>query len=67
MALSMEEQRILAEIEIQLSDDDPRLAHRLSKLGQARRSRRFRLIAAVVVAVMGVLTALASAIITAVT
>jgi len=30
MALSMEEQRILAEIERQLADDDPSLAVRLS-------------------------------------
>ncbi|MEU5883883.1 DUF3040 domain-containing protein [Spirillospora sp. NPDC047279] len=65
MALSMEEQRILAEIEIQLREDDPRLAHRLSRLGQERRSRRIRLIAAIVVAAVGVVTAIAAAIITA--
>jgi hypothetical protein len=33
MALSMEEQRILAEIERQLSRDEPRLAARLSAFG----------------------------------
>ncbi|TDD63537.1 DUF3040 domain-containing protein, partial [Actinomadura rubrisoli] len=46
MALSMEEQRILTQIEVRLSEDDPRLAHRLSRLGAARRGRRVRLIAA---------------------
>ncbi|KAB2339437.1 DUF3040 domain-containing protein [Actinomadura rudentiformis] len=66
MALSMEEQRILAEIEIQLREDDPRLAHRLSRLGRDRRRRRSRLIAAIVVAVIGVVTAIASAILTAI-
>src|SRR5712691_2507659 len=34
MALSMEEQRILAEIERQLADDDPPLAVRLSTFGR---------------------------------
>jgi Protein of unknown function (DUF3040) len=34
MALSMEEQRILAEIERQLAGDDPSLAVRLSKFGR---------------------------------
>jgi len=34
MALSMEEQRILAEIERQLADDDPPLAARLSTFGR---------------------------------
>jgi len=65
MALSMDEQRILAEIEIRLSEDDPRLAHRLSRIGQERRRRRIRLIAAMAVAVIGVVTAFVSAIITA--
>ena len=44
MALSMDEQRILAEIERQLADDDPSLAARLSTFGRpglaARRRRR---------------------------
>ncbi|GAA2593822.1 DUF3040 domain-containing protein [Actinomadura fulvescens] len=66
MALSMEEQRILAEIEIQLREDDPRLAHRLSRLGHERRRRRIRLIAAIVVAAIGVVTAVVSAVITAI-
>ncbi|MBO2454119.1 DUF3040 domain-containing protein [Actinomadura barringtoniae] len=65
MALSMDEQRILAEIEIRLSEDDPRLAHRLSRIGKERRRRRIRLIAAMAVAVIGVVTAFVSAIITA--
>ncbi|GLZ11844.1 hypothetical protein Acsp04_20790 [Actinomadura sp. NBRC 104425] len=70
MALSMEEQRILAEIETRLSEDDPRLAHRLSKagakVGRARRRRRIRLVAAAAVAVLAVLTAVAAAVLTAV-
>ncbi|MFG2001583.1 DUF3040 domain-containing protein [Spirillospora sp. NPDC048911] len=66
MSLSMEERRILAEIEIQLSANDPRLAHRLSRLGQERPRRRIRLIAAIVVAAIGVVTAIATAIITAI-
>ncbi|MFC9974713.1 DUF3040 domain-containing protein [Spirillospora sp. NPDC127200] len=65
MALSMEEQRILAAIEIRLTADDPRLAHRLSTLGRPRRGRRVRLIAAVLVAVLAVATALAGAVATA--
>jgi hypothetical protein len=47
MALSMEEQRILAEIETHLAQEDPKLAGRLSGLGRARR-RRVRLAAAMV-------------------
>ncbi|GLW66393.1 hypothetical protein Arub01_46370 [Actinomadura rubrobrunea] len=69
MSLSMEEQRILAEIETRLSEEDPRLAHRLSKagakVGRARR-RRIRLIAAVAVAGLAVLTAVAAAVLTAI-
>lgn len=66
MALSMEERRILAEIESRLTQEDPRLAERLAGLSEARRRRRIRMIAAVVVAVAGVLTAVAAAIITAI-
>lgn len=63
MALSMDEQRILTEIESQLSDDDPRLAQRLSTFGRVRHHRRrIRLIAALVVVVAGIATALAAAI-----
>ncbi|MCP2343079.1 DUF3040 domain-containing protein [Actinomadura rupiterrae] len=64
MALSTEEQRILAEIENRLIEDDPRLARRLTALGGAPR-RRVRLIAAVVIAAVGVVTAFVSAILTA--
>ncbi|MFC4907334.1 DUF3040 domain-containing protein [Actinomadura gamaensis] len=64
MALSTEEQRILAEIETRLAENDPRLARRLTALGDAPR-RRVRLIAAVVIAAVGVVTALVSAILTA--
>jgi hypothetical protein len=64
MALSMDEQRALAEIERRLADDDPVLAARLSSFGRpglaiALRSRRARLVASlltlVVVAVASVL------------
>jgi hypothetical protein len=50
VALSMEEQRILAEMERNLAAEDPRLASRLSSFGQQRlpgtlRSQRVRTIA----------------------
>ncbi|RMI36741.1 DUF3040 domain-containing protein [Actinomadura harenae] len=64
MALSTEEQRILAEIETRLAEDDPRLARRLITHGGTPR-RRVRLIAAVVIAALGVITALVSAILAA--
>jgi cytoskeletal protein RodZ len=63
MALSMDEQRMLAEIEHRLADDDPVLAarltsHRLPRLALAPRSPRARLLASllmlVVVAVVSV-------------
>ncbi|SEG81625.1 Protein of unknown function [Thermomonospora echinospora] len=50
MALSMEEQRILAEIETHLVQDDPKLADRLSGLSRARWRRRMRLATAMVTA-----------------
>ncbi|MBE1536431.1 DUF3040 domain-containing protein [Actinomadura algeriensis] len=59
MALSMEEQRILTQIEVRLSEDDPRLAHRLARLGDRRPGRRVRLIAAASVAVLAVIAAIA--------
>jgi len=62
MALSMDEQRILTEIASQLSDDDPRLAQRLSTFGRVRRHRRIKLIVALAVAAAGTATALAAAI-----
>jgi Protein of unknown function (DUF3040) len=58
MALSMEEQRILAEIETHLAQDDPKLADRLSGLSRARLRRRIRL-AAAMLAVLTVVTMLA--------
>ncbi|WP_067826331.1 DUF3040 domain-containing protein [Actinomadura kijaniata] len=63
MALSMEERRLLAEIEHRLSEEDPRLAHRLSTLGQDRRRRRLQLLAAVILAATGALVALLGAIV----
>jgi hypothetical protein len=52
VALSMDEQRILDEMERRLADDDPRLASRLASLGgtglgAALRSPRARLVASV--------------------
>ncbi len=41
MALSMEEQRMLDEMERQLAVDDPKLASRFSSFGQARRAGVF--------------------------
>ena len=64
MALSMDEQRMLDEMERKLADDDPVLASRLSSFGHPRlaavlRSPRIRLVAAaaalVAVAVVSVL------------
>jgi hypothetical protein len=54
MALSMEEQRILTQIEVRLSEDDPRLAHRLARLGvpRGRRTRTIVLAAAAVIIVI---------------
>lgn len=60
MALSMEEQRILTQIEVRLSEDDPRLAHRLERLGAPRRRARTAAFAAA--AVIIVLAAIAAAI-----
>ncbi|MFF5261487.1 DUF3040 domain-containing protein [Actinomadura viridis] len=54
MALSMEEQRILAQIEVHLSEDDPRLAHRFSRLERRPRRNRPLVVAAVVLAVLAV-------------
>lgn len=62
MALSMDEQRILVEIESRLRADDPGLAQRLSGHGQTRHSRRMRLIAAFLLVVLGISTVLGSAI-----
>jgi hypothetical protein len=61
MALSMEEQRILSQIEVRLSEDDPRLAQRLARLGTPR-SRRARTIALAAAAVLIVLAAVAAGI-----
>lgn len=64
MALSMEEERILTEIESQLGQDDPRLAVRLSSFGRLRRRRRIRAIAAVVTAVLVIASLIAAAFVT---
>ncbi|GAA2439961.1 hypothetical protein GCM10010191_64190 [Actinomadura vinacea] len=69
MALSMEERRILAQIEVRLSEDDPRLAHRFAELGRTRprrrRRRRTRIIAAAAVVALVALSAIIAAIVTA--
>ncbi|QXJ19587.1 DUF3040 domain-containing protein [Actinomadura graeca] len=62
MALSMEEQRILMQIEVRLSEDDPRLAHRLSRLGEDRTGHRVRVVAVVVVTAIVVLAAVGGAV-----
>ncbi|QFG26692.1 DUF3040 domain-containing protein [Actinomadura sp. WMMB 499] len=69
MALSMEERRILTQIEVRLSEDDPRLAHRLARLGDRRpgRGRRIRLIAAATAAVLAVIAAIATGFAAAIT
>lgn len=64
MSLSMEEQRILLQIEVRLSEDDPRLAHRLARLGTHRRRTRTAVIAAAVIVV--VLAAIAAPVVAAV-
>lgn len=60
MALSMDEQRILSEIATQLSENDPRLAQRLSTFGRARRRYRRRRLVAVFVAVVALVVAAAA-------
>lgn len=62
MALSMDEERILTEIASRLSSDDPALAQRLERFGRARRTRGRRIAAAVVIAVLGLVSALGTAI-----
>ena len=64
MALSMDEERILTEIASQLGQDDPRLAVRLSSFGRLRRRRRIRSIAAVVTAVLVIISLVAAAFVT---
>src|SRR6266568_190803 len=69
MALSMDEQRILAEIERQLADDDPSLAARLTTFGRpglmaSLRTPRGRVLASfLVVAVVAVLSLMVYALI----
>lgn len=62
MALSMDEQRILVEIESRLSADDPELAECLSRLGRTRHSRRTRMIAAILLVIFGLTAVLGSAV-----
>ncbi|WP_067802680.1 DUF3040 domain-containing protein [Actinomadura formosensis] len=67
MALSMEEQRILTQIEVRLSEDDPRLAQRLARLGTPRTYRiRIRTIVLAATAVILVLAAAGAAVAAAV-
>jgi Protein of unknown function (DUF3040) len=69
MALSMDEQRALEEIERCLADEDPRLAARLTSfgrpgLGVTLRSRRGRMLASVIALVtLAVITVAAYAVI----
>ncbi|MGE5291303.1 MAG: DUF3040 domain-containing protein [Micromonosporaceae bacterium] len=69
MALSMDEQRILDEIERCLADEDPRLAARLTSFGRpgfgiTLRSRRGRMLASVIALVtLAVITIAAYAVI----
>jgi hypothetical protein len=81
MALSMEERRILAQIEVRLSEDDPRLARRLAAFGgsgppgptarqrptRQRPTRRTRLLAAVAVVAAGIATVIVTAVVSALT
>ncbi|MDX6741248.1 DUF3040 domain-containing protein [Actinocorallia sp. A-T 12471] len=62
MALSMDEERILTEIASRLSREDPALAQRLERFGRARRTRARRIAAAVVIAVLGLVSAVGTAI-----
>jgi hypothetical protein len=64
MALSMEEQRILTQIEVRLSEDDPRLAQRLARHGtpRGRRTRIIALTAAVIIVLAAIGTAIAAAV-----
>jgi hypothetical protein len=57
MALSMEEQRILTQIEVRLSEDDPRLAQRLARLGAPRSRRTVVLIVAAAITVVAAIAA----------
>ncbi|WP_018656262.1 DUF3040 domain-containing protein [Actinomadura flavalba] len=68
MALSMQERRLLAEIEAHLTADDPRLAARLTAHGR-RPPRRtdLRLIAAIVLVAVAAVAALTAAALTALT
>ena len=65
MALSMEEEKILAEIASQLGQEDPVLAGRLSSFGRLRRRRRIRAIVAVAVAVLVIASLVGAAFLTA--
>lgn len=61
MALSMEEQKQLSQIASRLSQDDPRLAARLTAFDATPR-RRIRIIAAIIVAAVIAATGIAAAI-----
>ncbi|MCP9947557.1 DUF3040 domain-containing protein [Actinomadura madurae] len=64
MALSMEEQRILTQIEVRLSEDDPRLAQRLARLGAPRGRRRtvVLIVAAAILVVAAIAVGIAAAV-----
>jgi hypothetical protein len=61
MALSMEEERILAEIALQLSEDDPDLAKRLVAFEHRPRRRVLRTTLTVLFAVVLVLSLMGAA------
>jgi Protein of unknown function (DUF3040) len=65
MALSMEEERILAEIALQLSADDPGLARRLGTLDRRPRKRGTRRVFTVAVAVVLIVSMIAAAFVSA--
>lgn len=66
MALSMEEERILAEIALQLSQDDPGLAKRLVTFERKPRRRGVRTAVTIVVAVLLIVALVGAAFMSAV-
>jgi hypothetical protein len=66
MALSMEEERILAEIALQLSEDDPRLARRMVAFRGKPRRRGIRTAFKVVIACLLIVSLIGAAFMSAV-
>lgn len=67
MALSMEEERILAEIALQLREDDPALAERLVTFQQRpRRRRRRHTVVTIAVSVMLIVSLAGAALLSAI-